>query len=126
MDLKKLPSHQNEDRGYIGWSPHGDAMMVNGSNWTSTLEYPDWESFAIEFENADTDFNVVVNFYFSEQDEDEKDSPISLNLWMLHPRKGASRGISIKSVHESNLPRIKKYLKEHRKIVDRWFAWVND
>ena len=126
MDLTKLPSHHNEERGYIGWSPFGDSMTSNGGMWNSALKFPDWTSFASEFDNADADYNVVVNFYFEEQDEDVADSPTSFNMWMLHPRKGASRGVHIHEVTEDDVPLIKDYLKKHRDTVTNWFAWVSE
>lgn len=123
MNLKTLPSYENETRGYIGWNPYGD-YMCDSSNWGSRLEYNTWEDFYSEFKNCDDDLNVIVNFYFCYEDEDKKDSPINLNLWLLHPRKGASRGIAIKSVNNEDLPQIKEYLKRQFETINRWFSWV--
>lgn len=36
---------------------------------------------------------------------------LSLVLWMLHPRKGASRGVEIKSVSEADLPKVYAWLR---------------
>lgn len=51
------------------------------------------------------------------------DDFLSLNIWMLHPRKGASRAIHIKNVQESDLPSIKKYLAKSFEAHKRHFAW---
>lgn len=37
---------------------------------------------------------------------------LGLVLWLLHPRKGASRGVEIKSVCEADLPEVYAYLRE--------------
>jgi len=37
---------------------------------------------------------------------------VELTLWILHPRKGASRGVRIMSVEQNDLPEIFAYLKE--------------
>ena len=37
---------------------------------------------------------------------------VSLVLWVIHPRKGASRGVEIKRVEQDDLPKIYAYLSE--------------
>ena len=37
---------------------------------------------------------------------------VDLILWVLHPRKGASRGVEIKDIKQSDLPGIFKYLQK--------------
>lgn len=37
---------------------------------------------------------------------------VNLVLWMLHPRKGASRGVEIKNIQKEDLPEIFAYLRE--------------
>lgn len=37
---------------------------------------------------------------------------VGLVLWLLHPRKGASRGVEVKEIQESELPEIFAFLKE--------------
>lgn len=43
---------------------------------------------------------------------DEPDAKVSLQLWFLHPRKGASRGVYIKNIEENDIPEVIAYLKE--------------
>lgn len=43
---------------------------------------------------------------------DEPEAKVGLQLWYLHPRKGASRGVYIKNIKEKELPDVIKYLKE--------------
>lgn len=131
MDLRKLPSYENESRGYIGWNPFAD-YMCNGGNWSSRLEYKSWQSFIDEFENADDDMNVIINFYFDQREYDEDDNKIPLedrithlNMWLLHPRKGTSRGVYIAEVTEGDLPQIKAYMSRQFKTIRNWFSWVN-
>jgi hypothetical protein len=37
---------------------------------------------------------------------------VSLTLWVLHPRKGCSRGVEIQNIEQTDLPAIYKYLRE--------------
>jgi len=36
---------------------------------------------------------------------------VALQLWILHPRKGASRGVYIKNIEENEVPEVIQYLK---------------
>ena len=36
---------------------------------------------------------------------------LNLILWVLHPRKGCSRGVEVKNIQEGELPDIYKYLR---------------
>jgi hypothetical protein len=35
---------------------------------------------------------------------------LNLILWVIHPRKGCSRGVEVKSIQESDMPKVKEYL----------------
>lgn len=107
-DISNLRSYKNKETTYIGWCPNCDSMTGAG-NWTSTLTYENWNSFYGEFHNADNDYNIIVNYYFENNLEENY---TLLNLWLLHPRKGASRGITIKNIEESDLQEIKIYLQD--------------
>jgi hypothetical protein len=48
-----------------------------------------------------------------------------LTLWVLHPRKGASRGVEISSIRKSELPAIIKFLKKAAERNAERFAKVN-
>jgi hypothetical protein len=37
---------------------------------------------------------------------------LGLVLWLLHPRKGASRGVEIKSIKQEELPQVYAFLRE--------------
>jgi len=50
---------------------------------------------------------------------------LTLNLWMLHPRKGAARGIGIKRVPVEALDEVREWLSTSRKISNTWWAWVD-
>lgn len=43
---------------------------------------------------------------------DEPEGKVALQLWILHPRKGCSRGVYIEEIKEDDLPEVFKYLKE--------------
>lgn len=49
---------------------------------------------------------------------------VNLVLWVLHPRKGASRGVEVKNISEADLPAIYAYLKEANTRSVRRFARV--
>lgn len=42
---------------------------------------------------------------------DEDFARVGLQLWYLHPRKGASRGVYVKNIEEKDVPRVIQYLK---------------
>jgi len=42
---------------------------------------------------------------------DEPEARVALQLWILHPRKGASRGVYIKNIEENEVPEVIQYLK---------------
>jgi hypothetical protein len=43
---------------------------------------------------------------------DEPEARLGLQLWILHPRKGASRGVYIENIEEHEVPAVIQYLKE--------------
>jgi hypothetical protein len=43
---------------------------------------------------------------------DEPEARVALQLWFIHPRKGASRGVYIKNIEEKEVPEVIAYLKE--------------
>jgi hypothetical protein len=42
---------------------------------------------------------------------DEDEVTLSLQLWVLHPRKGCSRGVLIKNIRESDMPAVYELLR---------------
>lgn len=42
---------------------------------------------------------------------DEDFATVGLQLWYLHPRKGASRGVYVKNITEKDIPKVIEYLK---------------
>lgn len=52
------------------------------------------------------------------------DDRLELNVWLAHPRKGASRGIHIKSVQIEDLPEVKTWLARSWTKHQEHFAWV--
>lgn len=54
---------------------------------------------------------------------DSNEAKVSLQLWMIHPRKGCSKGVYIKEVKKEDLPKVFKYLKEaEQRNADRFRA----
>jgi hypothetical protein len=46
----------------------------------------------------------------------EDTAHVNLVLWLLHPRKGCSRGVEIQRIQQEDLPEVFEYL---RKAADR-------
>lgn len=56
---------------------------------------------------------------------DEPEGKLGLQLWMLHPRKGCSRGVLINEVTKEDLKQVKKYLaKAAQRNAMRFQAFV--
>lgn len=53
------------------------------------------------------------------------DDYLALNLWILHPRKGAARGVGIKHVPVEALDEVREWLSTSRKISNTWWTWVD-
>jgi hypothetical protein len=49
-----------------------------------------------------------------------------LNVWMIHPRKGAARGIQVTHVTDEHLPKIKAMLNKSWRLHQQHFAWALD
>lgn len=47
-----------------------------------------------------------------------------LYLWLLHPRKGASRGVTIRNVQPEDLPEVKELLRASMAQHQKHFAWA--
>jgi hypothetical protein len=56
----------------------------------------------------------------------EEKAHVSLQLWMLHPRKGCSRGVLIKNIQKEDLPKIFKHLKEASQRNTERFSKLNN
>lgn len=54
----------------------------------------------------------------------EPEAHLSLILWMLHPRKGASRGVEIKRIEQSELPVVMDWLREAARRNAERFAKI--
>lgn len=44
----------------------------------------------------------------------EPKAKVGLQMWILHPRKGASRGVYLKNIEKHEVPKVIEYLKEAR------------
>jgi hypothetical protein len=55
---------------------------------------------------------------------DEPKASVALQLWYIHPRKGASRGVYIESLEQEDVPEILAYLKEARDRNNERFSKI--
>lgn len=126
VDMLRLNPH------YTSWGCFEDYMCKGGEGWDSRLIYDSTrDDGAIWGLN---DYNECVNFYFDIQREwntcefckgeqaecihcDNNGfifgSPamLGLQLWLLHPRKGCSRGVYIKEVRREDVGEVIGMLK---------------
>lgn len=100
---------------YVFWGPNEDYMSDNENGWNSPLFIDSWKDF-IFFELDD--LNECVNFYFKiakSHHKKETNCNLSLILWIIHPRKGASRGVEIKNIKKNELKEAIKWLQKAAK-----------
>lgn len=90
---------------YVFWAPGDDYM--NGDGWEKNWRHDSWAAFREGGWNLD-DLNECVHFYF----EIRQDKSVQVVLWIIHSRKGASRGVTV-GVTERDLP-----------AVLAWLAWA--
>lgn len=111
----KALAYNHEDT-YTAWGVGSDYMMTDGSGWGLSQTYESWTDFAEGFGISPDSLNECVNFHFtaSNIESDDADRPpvmLTLQLWIIHPRKGASKGVEILSVSETELPDAVNYLR---------------
>lgn len=126
MDLVKkynLRSYDNTSHDYIGWSPSGDYLGAPATGaYEENGKHKTWKDFQAEWGEEDVDCNLVADFYFDVSDDKKT---LSLNIWMLHPRKGASKAVTVESVTEADIPAIKRYLKLSLELHMKHFQFVS-
>lgn len=52
----------------------------------------------------------------------EKKVHLGLQMWFIHPRKGASRGVYLKNIEKNELPEVIKYLKQAKERNNERFS----
>lgn len=105
---------------YTGWGNGCEYMWSEGNGWDSELEFYRVNSlFELD------DLNELVHFYFyldfpmnymEDESPYDDNNPITLGLqmWLLHPRKGASRGAILHRICYEDLPVVLDYLRGAR------------
>lgn len=105
----------NSSADYCGWGPGQDYMWTKKGekHWNSSLEFATWSEFGPWVLDV---YNELVYFYFS-ADRPRKGNFIigpaflSLTLWILHPRKGCSRGVEIKKIEKHEMESVYAFLR---------------
>lgn len=85
---------------YCGWGAGDDYMSTQGGGWSQAQIFDSWSHYGDNWGSLD-DLNELVNFHFEVRCDEDRKVTLSVHLWMIHPRKGASRGIRIDNVGES-------------------------
>lgn len=100
---------------YTSWGPTEDHMSGAGRapGWDSPRFYNGWDVGEVSLD----ELNEVVNFYFESYRDEEGgeyvgDEMLRLVLWVLHPRKGASRGVAFDNIRESDMLEVLSFLKQ--------------
>lgn len=101
---------------YVFWAP-GDDYMV-GDGWEKNWRFQTWSEFRSAGWNLD-DLNECVHFYF----EIQRDRSVRVVFWMIHPRKGGSRGITV-GITQDDVPAVLSYLAEAARRNAARFAAV--
>lgn len=86
------------------------------------LEFYGFEEFYATFGDPDAR-NVVADYYFVAVDGVER-SRLELRLWMLHPRWGGSRSVTIRSVKAAELGAVSEYLAASARLHLDNFRWA--
>lgn len=95
------------------WGPGTDCMEDDSPDggWSAGKTFDTWTEFHERWGDVD-EFNRCVDFYFDVSASEAKPASyrLRLTLWMLHPRKGASRGVRVLSISESEVPQVRAWL----------------
>lgn len=111
---------------YCAWGSFEDYMIARGQ-WNSPVVADNIIGGLWGLDNL----NEVVNFYFVAQTNEhiygDDEIHMGLQLWVIHPRKGASRGVFIKDIaDEDELKLAIEYLKGARQRNYDRFAGLDD
>jgi hypothetical protein len=112
----------NTNPSYTGWRPGDDYMRGRArpgeyTSWSHELAVDAWP----DLELTPNYLNLVVNFAFevvggSCPYSEEPPTPprLTFRAWLLHPRKGASRGVTVARIEEDEVDQVLAWLRECR------------
>lgn len=109
LDLIKLNAH------YISWGCFEDYMYCS-QGWAGKIILKTFDQMW-----SLNELNECINYYFDITDEGN----LALQLWMMQPRKGCTRGIYIQNIRKKDLPKVKEFLLEARKRINNIFENVD-
>ena len=96
------------------WSPYKGYMDNESDEWNGRLIYNNWDELKKDFREWIVDqYNEIIDFHF----EVHRKSPgtnrcnLGIALWVLHPRRGCSRGIHVKAIQKKELDKVATTLK---------------
>jgi hypothetical protein len=93
---------------YNSWGNDEGYMSDENGQWSSPIQL---DSVSELFELDD--LNELINFYFNIENNGYG-ALLGLQMWFIHPRKGASRGVYLKEIREDEVKIVIDYLKEAR------------
>jgi len=93
---------------YTSWG-NGCDYMYSENMWSAPVTVASIEDGLWELD----EYNECVHFYFEiSRPTDAVKPQLALQLWIIHPRKGASRGVYIKNIQQSELPTVFEWLNK--------------
>lgn len=108
---------------YCGWGAGDDYMSTTAGGWAKSSIYNSWAEYENDWRGLD-DLNELINFHFEVRCDDDGEIALSVHLWMIHPRKGASRGIRIDNVNEADAAKARALIAHGRQRNADRFAKV--
>jgi hypothetical protein len=118
---------------YTGWGPGDDGMKGPGEWWDNACVVDGWDANQLTVD----ELNEIVNFYFKINRPAKNceacngngstytgPATLDLVLWVLHPRKGASRGWTIKNIQHEELPEVYAFLRTAAASNAKRFATI--
>ena len=99
---------------------------ASGNNYYSNdaaSEYPTWADFYEEFAGADIDMNLVIRWDLTKR---EKSDRYSMQIIIIHRRKGIYAPVHIHYVDEKDVEGIIKFMRPHfKKMLKNWQPLTN-
>jgi hypothetical protein len=86
-----------------------------------TTEFRSWHTFYATFNWRMPDLNQIVDYFFEAAPSERTPHSATLNLWVLYPRKCASRAIVVHGVNDQDASQVEEVLSAARKRLSRRF-----
>ncbi|MGV9141885.1 MAG: hypothetical protein ACOC1X_03000 [Promethearchaeota archaeon] len=132
--FKSFYRHKNGDRGWVNDLTEDDYQKLADRRNKTVEEIKQREKSPFGFDSIDhfrlTEIRARRKGVYGKCKKCDgksyiytsKKAKVGLQLWMIHPRKGCSRGIYVKNVRKQDIPEVIDYLEEARKRNNKRFS----